>query len=267
MRMTIDTSDVERLQRGLSQFSDRRFRAAMAEALFIAGRAVQRAEVAEIRDVFDRPTPFTTRQVFLRRGNADRPEVEVGVSDYPYTEGYLKPHVLGGPRRHKRFERALIAGGAMRRSDYAVPGRFARLDAYGNISAGQIRQILSQLRIEPTTGATSALPRILAADNLKTQRAKQRRINSAYRRAGGQFVAFPDGRGKLVPGIYQVRATAFGRTDPRPVMVFLPGMARYDAERFDFYYVAEQAARRSLTPAVAQAIDNHVRRLAAKGAA
>lgn len=263
MSYTVDTSDIERLRASFSVFSDRRFNAGLATALTKTAMAVQAAEQAEMSDVFDRPTKFTLGQVFVRRAEAARLEATVGVSDYPYTVGYLKPHIFGGARRTKGFEKLLIAGGAMRAGMVAVPGRFARLDTNGNISTGQLRQIFSQLRIEPTQGATSVLPRILTTDNAATRKAKSRRIKTAYTRAGGQYIALPDGRGKLLPGIYQARQFAAGRAVPRPVMIFVSS-AKYEAERFDFFYVGKLAVQRNLNREVNAAMADQMRRWSEK---
>jgi hypothetical protein len=166
-------------------------------------------------------------------------------------------------RTPKAFERALMRAGAMPDDMRAVPGKFARLDAFGNISAGQIRQILSQLRIELSSGATSVLPRVLAADNKATTKAKQRRIASAYRRAGGQYVAFPRGRGKLRAGIYLVRFSGFGRADPQPVLIFVT-KADYETGRYDFHYVSQLSVERNLPAQVDAAMQDQLRRWAAK---
>jgi hypothetical protein len=283
MKYTIDTSELEKLRASFSVFSDRRFRAGLAQAATATAQAVRLDQQREMRDVFDRPTAFTLGQVYVRRADANNLTAEVGISDAPYRVGYLKWHVFGGQRTRTRFEKLLISAGAMPGDRYAVPGKFARLDAYGNISAGQIRQILSQLRIEPTQGATSALPRITAGDKrlvanarrgsgfvgplsgsaVKDARARINRVNAAQRKAGGEFVAFPNGRGKLPPGIYQVRATAFGRSDPKPVIVFVT-RARYEAGRLDFDYVSQISVARNLPAQVNAAMADQLRRWRAK---
>lgn len=279
MNLTIDTTDVARLRDSLAVFSDRRFAAGLATALTRTAQAARAAAQHEIRDSFDRPTPFTLGQVYARAATAAQLVAAVGVSDAPYTVGYLKPHIFGGERRHKRFEKLLIGAGAMPSDRYAVPGRFARLDAYGNVSRGTIRQILSHLRIEPTEGAASALPLLGRSDkrllglsraarsalappdrsDLLGAQARRRRIDSAYRRAGGQYIALPNGRGRLLPGIYRVRATAWGRSAPQPVLVFVR-WARYEAGRFDFFYAAHRAAAAALQREMDAAMAEQLRR-------
>lgn len=269
MKLTIDTSQ---LQRAAAQMADltRQVQSATAKAINRTARDVRDAEKREMSDVFDRPTPYTLGSLFVQSATPTSPTATVGLKDDAggsrSAVKWLRWQIYGGLRTMTSLEKRLVAAGAMPNDMRAVPGRFARLDAFGNLSTGQIRQILSQLRIELTQGATSALPRLSAEERgalrqskvsgmsalsnrqrsfAKDATAKQRRITSAYKRAGGQFVAFPYGRGKLRPGIYQVRATAFGRTDPKPVMVFVT-RASYEAGRFDFHYVADLVVRRRL---------------------
>lgn len=270
MNFTIDNRQIEQLRRSYGAFSDRRFAAGLATALTKTAQTVQLAQRAEMRDVFDRPSPYTLGAVFVDRARADKLEARVGIADSPGGRGrpaikYLRWQINGGQRTPKAYERALMRAGVLPDDMRTVPGKFAKLDGYGNISAGQIRQILSQLRIELSSGATSVLPRVMDADNQATRKAKQRRITGAYKRAGGQFVAFPRGRGKLAAGIYQVRSTGFGRTDPKPVLLFVSS-ANYEVGRYDFHYVSQLAVERNLASAVNQAMQDQLRRWAAKQA-
>ena len=269
MNFSIDNRQLDALRRSYASFSDRRFAAGMATALTRTAQAIKTAQQAEMRDVFDRPTRFTLGAVFVDRARADKLEARVGIADSSAGQrppiSWLRWQIGGGLRTPKAFERALMRAGAMPDDMRAVPGKFARLDAFGNVSAGQIRQILSQLRIELSSGATSVLPRVLKADNAATRKAKERRIASAYRRAGGQYVAFPNGRGKLKPGVYQVRSTGFGRTDPKPVLIFVT-KAQYEAQRYDFHYVSELAYRRNIDAQIDVALQDQLRRWAAKQA-
>lgn len=57
--MEIKIKGLDELRRDLAQFSDRRFRAAVATALTRTAKKVQDEMRDELRTVFDRPTPFT----------------------------------------------------------------------------------------------------------------------------------------------------------------------------------------------------------------
>jgi hypothetical protein len=222
-----------RLRADIEQL-ERQHRFAVALALTRTTQDVKAAEEAEMREVFDRPTDYTMRALRIIPATKDRLEASVELKDDSAGSGtppekYLSPQIEGGSRVLKRFERALQAAGAMLPGYYAVPGRFARLDAFGNVSRGQIIQILSQLRITLTAGYTR---------NISTDPKKRA---AAFRRAGGQYFALPTGRGKLLPGIYQARDTAWGRAAPRPVFIFVRSTTY--RRRFDFDGIAERTAQ------------------------
>jgi hypothetical protein len=274
LNFTIDTSDLERVRKSFAMFSDRRFNAGLATALTRTAVAVRDAQQAEMRDVFDRPTRYTLQSVFVKGAAADNLVARVGIKD-DFTKRspfkWLRWQIDGGNRTPKAVERLLMQSGAMAADMLMVPGPAARLDAYGNVSAGQMRQILSQLRIEPTQGATSALPRVQVDDNDAARKAKRRRIKGAYTRAGGRYIAFPNGRGKLRPGIYFNDGRNFGRlgygnsSHMRPVLFFV-SKATYQAGRYDFDYVAELAIKRNLQPEVDKAMSDQLRRWSEKTA-
>lgn len=216
----------------------RQERFAHVVALTRTGQDVKRAEEAEIAARFDRPTPFTRRAVQLTTATLDRPVAIVELKDDGTGQigpaSYLSAQIEGGSRHIKRFEYSLQIAGQMPKGWFAVPGRFARLDAYGNISRGQIIQILSQLRITLVAGFDRNLP--VGSD--KKTKAK---IQRAYTRAGGQYFALPNGRGRLRPGIYQRRNFgALGQAAPRPVVIFVPSVTY--RQRYDFHGVAERTA-------------------------
>lgn len=252
MRLSIDASElrlkiVEPLQGGAQRAAT-----AVAIALTKTAVAVREAERSEMRDVFDRPTPYTLNALYLKPATAANPEARVGFKDDAGQRGalnWLMWHIKGGQRTQTAYEKLLTRAGAMRSDQRAVPGKFARIDQFGNISRGQLVQILSQLRIDTTAGSTRSLPRIDKADNAKTARSKAGVIRRAYARAGGQYMALPNGRGKLKPGIYQVRQFANGRADPRPVVIFVT-RTQYEAERFDWAYVAQTTIKQELPAAL-----------------
>lgn len=211
----------------------RQHRAAAALALTRTAQDVSAELQAEMARVFNRPTPWTLNSIRVLSASREGLEAVVMIKDEASNNGipaatYLLPQIEGGQRHLKRFERALEISGNMPVGWHAVPGRFARLDGYGNVSKGQIIQILSQLRVTQTAGYT----RNISTDLKKKQR--------AYKRAGGQYFALPLGRGRLLPGIYQARDTAWGRAAPRPVFIFVR-TATY-RKLFEFSDVAERTA-------------------------
>jgi hypothetical protein len=202
---------------------------AMAVALTRTAVDIKQAEQQEIKRVFDRPTQYTINSLFVRGATKTRLDALVWVKDDRAGSGtpatkYLLPEIEGGGRGLKRFERSLQISGYMPKGWHAVPGRFARLDAFGNVSKGQIIQILSQLRVTLTAGFT----RNISTDKKKAAAAK--------RRAGGQYFAVTEQRGRMLPGIYQRRDFGFGSAAPRPVIVFVPTV-QYRV-RFEFHRVA-----------------------------
>lgn len=244
MNFDLDVSDLRAIG-----FSPRRVLAVGATALTRTALAVAEAERAEMRDVFDRPKPYTLGALYTTPATAQTLEARVGLKDQA-SEGrpplsWLRWQINGGLRRLTAWEKRLVVAGAMDGGDRAVPGKFAQLDAYGNISRGQLAQIFSQLRIETgRLGSTRTMPRLSFSDTAQERRRKQGAIRRAYRKAGGEFVAFPYGRGKLLPGLYLIRATAFGRTDPKPVLIFV-NRAQYEP-LFDFHYVGQLTVGRVL---------------------
>lgn len=255
MKLTFDASELRTKLIEPLQGSERRVRMAGVIALTKTAVDVREAERAEMRDVFDRPTPFTMNALFVKPATMEQPSARVGFKEESSQRralNWLQWHISGGARTQTAYEKLLKRAGAMRSDQRAVPGAGARLDAFGNISRGQLVQILSQLRIDTTAGSTRSLPRVFKEDNAKTARYKAGVIRRAYGRAGGQYVAMPNGRGKLKPGIYLHGARDFGAGvglgrsgRMTPVLVFV-SRAQYEAGRFDFGYVAQLAIQRRL---------------------
>jgi hypothetical protein len=224
------TTNFDDVLKGLDRQS-KQTRFAMAVALTRTAQDVKKAEEEEMRRTFDSPTPYTLRSLFLKPATRANLEAMVWVKDDRAGSGtpatkYLLPQIEGGRRGIKGFEKALQQAGHMRKGYKAVPGQFARLDRFGNVSFGQIIQILSALRITLTAGHT----RNQSFDAKKQARARQRQ--------GGQIFALPDGRGKLPPGIYQRRDFSFGGAAPRPLFVFVSEVSY--RKRFRFHDVAQR---------------------------
>lgn len=231
---------------------------AMAVALNRTAAQVKAAQVQAMKTSFDRPTKYTLNSLWIEGAAASQQaagtralpingdpyntrlvrsrylEAQVGLKDDSAGSGtpatkYLAPQIFGGPRNVKRFEKALQAAGAMPRGWVAIPAAGARLDAYGNLSKGQITQILSQVGVELTAGYNRGIA--------KTGR---KRIN-ALKRAGGQFFVALPGKSKLHPGVYQ---REFIGRNITPVVIFARS-ASY-RPRYDFEGVGMAVAQREI---------------------
>lgn len=203
---------------------------------------VKAEQEREIRRIFDRPTPYTQRSLFLRRATKNRLKARVWVKDdlagAPDTN-YLDSQVFGGARRFKRFERALQRVGVLPAGWYAVPGIGATLDAYGNVSRGQIVQLIAYFDAFGEQGFRA---------NLGTRGRERLRRGTRGRQAKEYFVALPGVRrtAHLQPGIYEARFTGFGRTAPKPVLVFVRSVSyqkRWDFEGIARRYIERNAER------------------------
>lgn len=201
------------------------------------------AEVHEMRDVFRNPTPYTLSSVFVQPATSTRLSATVKLKDdatkaTPASK-FLAAQVSGGQRARKRFERALEAVGAMPAGFRAVPGKAAKLDSYGNMSRGQIIQILAFFRAFPEMGYKANM----------TDKGRGRLARGTKKVQGfAYFVGRPGDR--LPLGIYQRVSFARG-TAIKPVLIFVRS-TMYEAI-FDFEYVAEQVVNAEFSNEFAKA--------------
>lgn len=256
MKISFTIDGQAELRKTVERFSERRIAAAVATGLTRTAVEMKQAVQDELPRVFDRPTPYTLNSIFVRPARADRLQAETFFKDDRAGSGtpatkYLLPQVTGGQRSVKRFEKALQLAGAMPAGWYVVPGQGARLDAFGNISKGQIIQVLSQLRITLTAGFTRNLPQV---------RGNERKVIGALRRAGGRFFVIKPGEKRGTPGVYQ-REFA-GRT-VTPVFIFVRSVGY--RPRFDFDGIAGRVAAERLHPNIARAIGEQLGRLGLQG--
>lgn len=187
--------DFDRALRELEGFSERRLRAAMATALTRTAKAVQGDWSDELRAKVDSPTALTLRAPVVEIATAQTLTAVVGMRDQvgngePPSQ-YLQPLEYGGGRSRKKFERALIAQGSMPAWAYAIPTDNAKRDAYGNVTRGQLVQILVQLA---GGSVRDGYRRVVSTSAV-------RRAQSAIK-AGREYVAVLQQTGKLYPGIY-----------------------------------------------------------------
>jgi hypothetical protein len=196
---------------------------ATALALTRSAQRIQQNEKTVMRSRLDRPTPFTMNSLFVKSATKTRLEARVWFKDYAAkgsTAGqYLQPQVMGGQRRQKRFERALVARGYMKSSQYVVPAKSAPTDAYGNVPRSVYVKILSAL------GAFAQQGYLANATGSKRSKAKGN--------ADKYFYANLDG----TEGIWERVRSAFG-TGAKPIFIFTESAPQYRA-RFPFFKIAE----------------------------
>lgn len=209
-------ADFKPAMQALDGFSERRIRAAAATALTRVAWEVQKDMKRQFLNRLDRPTAFTRNSVRVSKATAEKLESMVFLrTDVPAgttSPGeYLTTHEVGGNRNLRKFERALVSSGAMRPGYKVVPGKYAKLDNYGNISRSQIVQVLNQLGSNLSAGY-----RRVVSNSAKKRAA-------ASKRAGREYVALPQPvngieagiserkNGKLLPVFYFVHATRYGR--------------------------------------------------------
>lgn len=121
---------------------------AIALGLTWTAKDVLAAETRTIRQVFDRPTPFSVNAFQIYPATKTKLVASVGqkgLGGGNNARHWFDPEVHGGPRVHKAFERHLIAVGAMPSDRWAMPTRVCPKDAYGNVRGSIYMQILSDL--------------------------------------------------------------------------------------------------------------------------
>lgn len=243
--MNINVRDAIAQMTNFCNTSQKQVNFATRVALTRTAVKAKEAEEREMRDVFRNPTPYTLSSVYVRPATARRLEATVMLKDESTkavpAATYLRAQIDGGKRVQKRFERALQAIGVMPRGYRAVPGGGAKLDAYGNMSRGQIVQMLAYFKAFPEGGYKANM----------TEAGRSRLARGSKRQAGfAYFVGRPGDR--LPLGVYQRVRFAMG-TSLKPVLIFVRS-AVYQ-ERFDFKYVAELAVKREFAPQFARAFE------------
>ena len=205
-------------------------------------QVVKSNELAVMKARFDRPTPFSLNSLKLTPGRKGKPEARVWFKDWAPkgtpADKYLRPEAFGGERSQKRSERALIARGYMTKTQYLVPASAARLDAYGNVSRGQVVQILSALRAFNQSGHNAN-----ATNSARSMR------NQARSGANKLFFGTVDGQA----GIWQRVQSAFG-AGVKPVMIATDGSPKYRV-RLPFFAIAENTIAANYERVATKAID------------
>lgn len=224
--ISVDTRAVER---ALSDMQRRQLPFATSVALNDTARDVQLA-LRQGTSVFDRPSPKTVRGTRLTRSSKTNLVATVGLltrEDGVPVDEYLSAQVVGGSRADKRSELLLQRAGILPPGKQTRPGSGARLDAYGNMSRGQIVQILSFFR---TFGGVATSGRARGRAGTVTASQAINRKQGAPRRAL-EFFVVREGQPGLATGIWQRTGRQI-----KPVLIFID--APNYRPRYDFAGIA-----------------------------
>ena len=252
----IDVRGMDSVQAALSHLATDQIPYATMTAINTVAFRVKNALQAEMRSVFDRPTPWLLKQVTVRKatkqsltavvgtleGIQDEQGAPMGFSrgSSGVFERYLAPHVEGGARRLRPAEHRLQEAGILPNGWYAVTGRRAPTDAYGNLSGAWWMMILSWLN----------------AANWYSQGAMQNRAEKTSTRknklekAGQSLFAVIPGarRGRLKPGVYLKKPDR----SITLILLFVQGV-RYQ-KRLDWIGIAQRTVETEMPDALNAAI-------------
>jgi len=201
---------------------------AIAKALtFTVKKAIQPAITGDAGRVFDRPTRRTLDSTWIKAATPQNLEATLKIKDDAISLpnkhiSWLGHHIAGGGRVSKRSETLLRQRGILASDEYIVPGAKARLDGHGNISRGQMQQILS--RVDASFDALTRAPG-------RVSRVKGKAYGETY-----FYLRAP--RGRLTRrGIYRRVVFGYG-TAVEPVLIFVRS-PKY-RKRLHFFEIAER---------------------------
>lgn len=222
-------ADFQPVRALLAGFSQRRLNTTVAIALTKTAQIAQKEVIKSIGTVFDRPTRWALGSTRLIPATPERLASQVWLKDrqskvVSKASSFLFPEVFGGKRERKAYETALLRAGVLRSNEFTVPAESFPTDAYGNISVGVIRQILSQLKAAEISAGYTA------------NKSTSTRSKRAVRRSGFFFVPRPGVAGGLPRGIYQ----RSGQTT-RMVLKIVTGKPAY-RPRLPLFAIGEQVA-------------------------
>lgn len=233
------SSNISAVQAALTKTEREQLPFATALALTKTAQRVKAGEISVMKRNLDRPTQFTLNSLFVKPATKATQQARVWFKDFAPkgtpAGDYLQPQVQGGQRKLKRHEKALIARGLMKSTQYAVPGAGAKMDQYGNMKRQQYVQMLSQLRAFGEQG--------YQANATGSKRSTRKR------RSGTYFVATIDGE----QGVWQRVSSAFGE-GVRPVLLFVDRDPSYRV-RFPFFKVAENIVKANYEREFKSALD------------
>jgi hypothetical protein len=188
---------------------------AAADALNETGHDVMLTLREQMSKDFDRPVPYTLSSLGWSKATPAKLITTIEPREWPGkgtpAKKYLHPEIYGGDRHLKRFEVALQRMGVLPKGMYAYPGAGAKMDAYGNMSTGQIVQIMSYFSAFGEQGYKA---------NITAKGIAKLKKGGKKQGFGFEYFAVKKRHGGLVPGIW--KRTSFGASGKAvsPVLIF-----------------------------------------------
>lgn len=220
--ITININGLTDVQRKLSRLGNSQIPYATARALTQTAKDAQPAIRSGMQRTFDRPTPYTLNSTRTDPATKTKPQASVELRDKSAQrtasrKSWIAPQVYGGGRNLKNFEFLLRKKGILPARMYAVPGAGADLDAFGNMTRGQIAQLLAYFQSFTDQGYK-------ANSTDKGRRAIDRRLGKKAAGAKVQYIVSA-GRSNLstmhlAPGIYKRIGFAAG-SSLKPILMFV----------------------------------------------
>ena len=236
----IEVKGLEELYANLDDLIKHRIPKITALALTATAKDVVKDSQEKMKQVFDRPTPFILRSQWIKAATKEDPTASVewkeragkGVRQWDAATRTLSPHVEGIGRELKGFEATLRKKGILPSGLYAVPGKGADIDTYGNMSRGQIIHLISYFNAFPEAG--------YRANMGEKKRARLAKGSVRTGKLGFVYFVGRPGNGQLPLGIYK-RTGYFGRK-LLPIIIFTR-QPRY-RKRWDIHDDAQQVVDR-----------------------
>lgn len=221
MKISLRTEGLDKVRKQLDQLTGPQFRDAAAKAINDTGYQVRRTMQAEMASVFESPTPYVLKSVFVKQADATNLSATIEPTYYGGKgidpQQILRAQEAGGTRRDKRSEVALRRAGILPSGYQTVlpkepfPGSD---DGRGNMRGPFLVQLISYFQAFGEQGFKANM-----SDKRKAalQKGTTKNVGRRY------FVAYGKLRsGKtshLAPGIWAV-VGATG-ADVRPVLMFV----------------------------------------------
>lgn len=269
MKIELTLEGAKKFTNALEKLSEQGMKDAIAGALNNIAFTARREGSREVLATIDRPTPYTTRgfNVVPAKGTDVRPAAYVGVDVETVQDiagntirfreslpgetnrGAYLGDLEQGTRRTKRVERKLQLLGYMPAGWHIVPGQKAKIDAYGNQSAGEIEQALSGVR---AASVLSGASQNKGKKAFKATKATNRKYGVDYFVVPvGAKGANGKGRNNLIPGIYRTKTGGLGRRI-EPIIIFVKS-ANY-RRYFDFGAIVNRIYDRDIAREVRRRI-------------